>query len=89
MTRRSQFTLFLILLLFLSTFVAAAHHHDAADDDRDCPVCVASHHQSAACPSLATADGVPFVLETKFVPVSAQYAQNPAASSLNNRAPPA
>jgi hypothetical protein len=89
MNRRQRFTTFLILLLLLSAFVAAPHFHENTADNHDCPICVVSHHQTAANQSAAASDVVPCIIETTFVPTASFFTENIFADSLNNRGPPA
>jgi hypothetical protein len=88
MNKRNQFTIFLILLLILSTFVALPHHHVNTADDHDCPICIASHHLTAASYSAVTSDSIPCFTETIFVAPARVIIEKIFVSFLNNRAPP-
>lgn len=89
MNKRSQFTIFLILLLIFSTFVALPHHHVNTADDHDCPLCIASHHLPATSHSAVDSDSVPCFTETTFVAPAPVITEKILISFLNNRAPPA
>jgi len=89
MSRIKYFTAFLILLLLAATFVAVVHHHENTSDDHDCPICLVSNHQQAACQSSVAFDGVPAVIEAVFVAPTPAVIDEVFISFLNNRAPPA
>lgn len=88
MRRSKRFAAFLILVLLLSTFVAAPHFHEDMDDHDDCPICVASNHQSATGPAIIAFDSVPYCTETTVVAPSPFFTDNLFSYSLRNRAPP-
>jgi hypothetical protein len=69
--------------------VAVPHFHEDVDDHHDCPICVASHHQSATGPSVVAFDGVPCFNETTVVTPSPVFTDNLSSYSLSNRGPPA
>jgi hypothetical protein len=89
MRRSKRFTGFLILIFLLSTFVVVSHHHENTADDHDCPICVASNHQSATGSSIIAFDSVPYFTETTVVALSPVFTDNLFSYSLRNRAPPA
>ena len=84
-----RFAALLALLLLLSTLVAVSHHHENTDDDHDCPICVASNHQSATGPSVVAFDGIPCLTETTIVVSAPALIENLFFSSRNTRGPPA
>lgn len=84
-----RFTAILILLLLVSAFVAVFHHHADTADDRDCPICLVSHHQYASGQTIAAWDGVPFSLETRCVIFDPVITEKIFTSSRSGRAPPA
>jgi len=88
-SRRNQFSIFLILLLIFSTFVALPHHHVNTADNRDCPICVVSHHQPATSHSFSAIDGVPCFTETTFVASVPALTDKLFFFSLSTRGPPA
>jgi hypothetical protein len=84
-----RFTLFLIVLLLLSTLVVVSHHHDNTADDHDCPICIASNHQSAASPLAAAFDLTPYLTETTFVASAPALIDTLFFFSRSSRGPPA
>jgi hypothetical protein len=84
-----SFAALLALLLLLSTIMAVLHHHENTADDHDCPICIASNHQSAAGPSTIAFDGIPCLTETTFVASAQALIENLFSPSRNTRGPPA
>jgi hypothetical protein len=84
-----KFAALFALLLLLSTFVAVSHHHESTTDDHDCPVCIAGQHHSAASPSIAAFDGIPFFTETTVAVSVPALAGTSFIFSHSSRGPPA
>ena len=83
-----RITTLLVLLPLFSTFVAVSHFHEDMKDHDNCPICVASSHQSATGPSVSPFDGIPcYSVSTVVIPTLA-FAHNFLTNSLNSRAPP-
>jgi hypothetical protein len=84
-----RFAALLALLLLLSTLVAVSHHHENTDDDHDCPICIASNHQSVAGTSIVAFDGIPCLTATTIVVSSPALIEKLFFSCRNTRGPPA
>jgi len=89
MDHYKRFAVFLILLLLLSTLVAVSHHHENTADDPDCPICIASNHQSAAGPLAVSFDGLPILVKIKVVVYAPALADTILFFSRGTRGPPA
>lgn len=83
-----RITVLLILLLLLSTFVTVLHFHEDLKDHDDCPICIASNHQSATGPSVPSFNGIPCYSEKTVVTPTVAFTDNFFSYSLKSRAPP-
>jgi hypothetical protein len=88
MSKRSRFTALLVLLLLFSSFVAVPHFHEDLDDHDDCPICVATYHQSASGPAIIACDGIPCFTETTVITSPEAFTDNLYFFSLSTRGPP-
>jgi hypothetical protein len=88
-SHHKRFTFSIIQLLLLSTFVVVSHHHEFTKDDHDCPICVASNHQSATDPLVVTVDGIPLLTYTTFAASELALIDTLFPSSRSTRGPPA
>ena len=79
----------LVLIFLFSTFVAVPHFHEDMQDHDDCPICVASNHQTATGSLVTTFDGIPYYSETTVVLPTLVSTYNCFSQSLNSRGPPA
>jgi hypothetical protein len=78
-----------IAMLLLSVVAVALHYHADGDSHDNCPVCVASNHQSATGTSASAFDGIPCFTETTVVTPSPNFTDNPYFFSHSTRGPPA
>jgi 1-acyl-sn-glycerol-3-phosphate acyltransferase len=84
-----RFAVFLIPLLLLSTLVAVSHHHENTADNPDCPICIASNHQSTVGALTVSFDGLPILIKTRVVVYAPAFTDTILFFSRGTRGPPA
>ena len=76
-------------LLLLSVLAEAFHHHDNGADHSDCPICVATHHQSDTGNIAPVLEIQRLVIATAYVRPVVTVVTKTFNSPANDRAPPA
>jgi hypothetical protein len=87
--RLKRVALLCIAILLLSVVAIALHDHADGESHDNCPICVASNHQSATGPSASAFDGIPCFTETTVVTPTQAFTDNPYFFSYSTRGPPA